>query len=136
MTGRIRPCEEARFGVDYFLEFATVDGWGLDGERILEKVLLQEVETEAVFPFGILHADKERRHTPTLLQVHPKQTRIPRDHPVRLAHQRNNFSTPIVSEKYLMDLSNGWVPENHILIIQAKSTLLNQQGGLIRMKYF
>ena len=57
---------------------------------------MQEVETGAVVPVGILHAEKERVHTPTLRQVHPKQNRIPRNPPVRQARQRNNPSTPIV----------------------------------------
>ena len=34
-----------------------------------------------------------------------------------------------------MGLYNEWVLENTIFIIQAKSTLLIQKGGLIQMKY-
>ena len=49
MTGRIWPWKEARFGVDYFSAFATSYGLDSDGERIKEKVSLQEVERELWF---------------------------------------------------------------------------------------
>ena len=68
--------------MDFFSVFTTSDGLDLDGERILDKSSLREVETGAVFPVGIFRADKERSHTPTLRQVQPKQTMSPRDPPV------------------------------------------------------
>ena len=97
-----------------------------DGERIYGKGSLQEVETGAVVPVGRFHAEKERSHTPTSRQVYTKQTRCPRYNLVCQERQRNNFSTASASEKYLTDLSNGWVPEKPILIIQENSTLLIQ----------
>ena len=92
--------EEARFGMEYFLAFTTADGLDSDGERIYGKGSLQEVETGAVVPVGILHAEKEQIHTPTLFQVNTKQTRIPMDPPVHRAHQINNSSTLSAWGKY------------------------------------
>ena len=74
--------EEASFGVDYLSMFATADGLDLDGERIIEKGSLQQVETRAVVLVGRFHAEKERSHTPTSHQVQTNQTRIPSDTPV------------------------------------------------------
>ena len=85
--------------MDYFSAFATADGLDSDGERTLEKGSLQEVETGVVVPVGGFHAEKERSHTPTPRQVHPKQTRNPMDPPVRQGRKRHNSSTPMVSEK-------------------------------------
>ena len=43
--GGIWSLEEARFCVDYLSESVTADGLDLDGERIIEKSQMQEVET-------------------------------------------------------------------------------------------
>ena len=69
--------------MEYLSAFGTADGLDLDGARILEKVSLKEVETGAVVPVGIFHAQKELRHTPTSRHVQPKHTRRSRDHPSR-----------------------------------------------------
>ena len=74
-------------------------GLDLDRDRILEKGSLQEVETGAVVPVGRFHAEKGRRHTPTLCQLQTKQTRIPRGPPLCQAHQINSSSTPIASDE-------------------------------------
>ena len=76
--------------MDSFSEFVTEDGLDLDGERILEKGSLQEVETGAVVPVRRFHAEKERIHTPTLHHAHTKHTMSPMDPPVGRAHQINN----------------------------------------------
>ena len=85
--------------MDYFSVFSTTDGLDSDGERIHGKGSPQEVEMGAVVPVGRFHSEKEQSHTPTLRQVQPKQTRSPRDPPVRRACQRNNPGTPSASEK-------------------------------------
>ena len=43
--GGIWSLEEARFCVDYLSASVTADGLDLDGERIIEKSQMQEVET-------------------------------------------------------------------------------------------
>ena len=78
-------------------------GLDLDGARILGKDSLQEVKTREMFPSRRLYAEKELEHTPILRQVQQEQTRIPT--------MRVSSSTTILSEKYLMGLSNGLVPE-------------------------
>ena len=70
--GGLWPWEEARFGVDYLSAFATVDELDSDGESIYGNGSLQEVETGAVDPVKIFHAEKEQSHTPTSSQVQPK----------------------------------------------------------------
>ena len=57
--GRIRPWEEARFGVGCLSAFATSDGLDSDVERIIDKGLLQEVKAEAMVPADIFHAENE-----------------------------------------------------------------------------
>ena len=96
--------------MDYFSEFATAYGLDLDGACILDKVSLQEVETGAVVPVGRFYTEKEWRHTPTLRQVQPKQTSIPRDPPVRRLHQRKNWWTYPMDgyQKSYID-NTGWV---------------------------
>ena len=85
--------------MDYFSAFSTADGLDFDGEKNLEKGSLQEIETGVVVTVGIFHAEKERIHTPTLRQIQPNQTRIPKDPPLRRTRQRNISSTPRASEK-------------------------------------
>ena len=63
--------------MDYLSAFATEDGSDLDRERILEKGSLQEVETGAVIPVGILHAEKEQIQTPNIASGTAKSDQEP-----------------------------------------------------------
>ena len=76
---------------------------------------MQEVETGALVPGGRLYTEENQRRTPTSWQVHPNQNGSPRDTPVRRVRHRKNDGTI------------QWIgTRKPILIIQAKSTLLNQ----------
>ena len=57
--GRIRPWEEARFGVGCLSAFANSDGLDSDVERIIDKGSLQEVKSGAMVPVEIFHAENE-----------------------------------------------------------------------------
>ena len=56
-TGQVHLTESVR-RISKDIAFAMAGGLDLDGARILEKGSLQEVETGAVVPAGILHVEK------------------------------------------------------------------------------
>ena len=78
----------------YLLALSKEDGLNSDGERILGKNTLKEVETGSVVP----------DHTLISRQVHTKQTNVPT--------MWGSYIMLSLSQKYFTDLYNGLAPES------------------------